>query len=87
MMIMVATHKPELVIVDSLPTERMRQRFTRMRLEHPGIRIMIFYASSLETMVHHELVRQSVDAAFSKPIDLPEVIKRIGEFALVPVRS
>jgi len=82
MMTMVKTYRPELVIVDSIPTERMRQRFSIMRNENPEVRIIVFYASSLENSVHHEMIRQSVDAAFSKPIDLTEVMKRMDELAL-----
>ena len=82
MMMMVKSFNPELVIVDALPTERMRERFALMRKEHHGIRIMVFYASSLESTVHHEFIRQSADAAFSKPLDLVEVMERINEFAV-----
>lgn len=82
MMMLVKSFKPDVVIVDSLPTAKMQERFALMRKFHPGVHIMIFYASSMESNIHHELIRQSVDAAFSKPIDLTEVMKSISRFAI-----
>ncbi len=82
MMMMVKSFKPDLVIVDALPTERMRFRFSEMRKIHPHVHIMIFYASFFDNPRLHEFIRQSVDAAFSKPIDLAEVTKRINDFAV-----
>ncbi len=82
LMMMVKSFKPDVVIVDALPTERMRNRFSVMRKEHPKVRIMMFYASSMESPAQHESIRQYVDAAFSKPIDIVEVLDRIKVFAM-----
>jgi DNA-binding response OmpR family regulator len=71
--------KPDLVIVDSLPTEMMRRRFEMIKQENPGVRIMSFYASQFHNKQVREYFRRSVDAAFSKPIDLREVIASINE--------
>ncbi|MBI5216857.1 MAG: hypothetical protein HY960_13980 [Ignavibacteriae bacterium] len=82
MMMMVKSFKPELVIVDAPPTDRMRFRFAQMRKENPRVHIMIFYASFFDNPRLHDFIRQSVDAAFSKPIDLTEVTKQINEFTM-----
>ncbi len=82
LMMMVKSFAPDVVIVDGLLTERMKQRFSIMRKEHPSVRIMMFYAVSMESPAQHESIRQFVDAAFSKPIDIVEVLDRIKVFAM-----
>ena len=72
----------DLVIVDSLPTEKMRHRFEIMKRENSQLRILSFYASSFDDKKMHKLIRSSVDAAFSKPIDLAEVTESIHELMM-----
>jgi hypothetical protein len=76
---MVHSFEPTLVIVDSPPTEAMKRRFDIMKEEYPEIRIMFFYASLFNNQLVRNFVRESVDAAFSKPIDLTEVMNSINE--------
>ncbi|HEV8539386.1 MAG TPA: hypothetical protein VGR15_10765 [Bacteroidota bacterium] len=70
---------PEVVIVDCLPTEKMKIRFEVLRRENPHVRILSFYASRFDDRGGHEDLRQSVDAAFSKPLDLAEVTESIHD--------
>ena len=78
---MVHSFQPALVIVDGLPIEMVKHRFDVMRKESPQMHIMFFYAPLLNNRWYHELVRKSVDAAFSKPIELSEVMESICELA------
>src|ERR1041385_258593 len=71
--------KADLVIVDSLPTEKLKLQFEIMKRENPRVHILSFYASRFNDKRIHQFIRQSVDAAFSKPIDLAEVTKSIHE--------
>lgn len=79
LMVMVREFRPYVMIVDSAPTKTMQQRFEVIKRENPRIRVMSFYApqfnSGPETRSHFP----GVDAAFSKPIDLAEVTKSMGE--------
>ena len=77
LLMMVKTLRPDLVIVDALPTERMRQRFEAMRLLDPHLRIMLFYVSRIDRRIPHDSFLKCVDAAFSKPLDLMEVSRSI----------
>ncbi len=65
--------EPKLLIADTFPTETMKQRFRAMKKEHPGLRIMLFYASPMDEHRLREEIREFVDAAFNKPIDLTEI--------------
>ena len=69
---------PALVIVDSAITELMRHRFEIMKCENPHIRIMLLYAVHFNDNRIREDIRHSVDAAFSKPIDLSELTASMG---------
>jgi DNA-binding NarL/FixJ family response regulator len=71
--------KADLVIVDSLPTEKLKLQFEIMKRENPRVHILSFYASRFNDKRIHQFIRQSVDAAFSKPIDLAEVTQSIHE--------
>jgi hypothetical protein len=72
-------HQPDLLIADSLPTERMRKRFELMKQEHPHLRVMLFYVARFENECIPSKDCKSIDAIFYKPIDLVEVIQRIDE--------
>ena len=76
---MVRTYRPGLVIADTMPTERMKQRFVTMQREIPGLRIMLFYVSRFEDRKTVEYLQKSLDAVFSKPLDLTEVTRSIHE--------
>lgn len=71
--------KTDLVIVDSLPTEKMKRRFEIMKHENPNVHILSFYVPRFDDQRIHQDIRQSVDAAFSKPLDLAEVTQSIHE--------
>lgn len=72
-------HHPELVIADTLPTERMRRRIDLLKHEHPTIRIMMFYVSRYDEQWVKGSPSQSVDAVFYKPIDLAEVTAQVDK--------
>ena len=74
---LVASFHPDLVILDAFPTNPMRRRFKEIKKEYPAAQIMVFYASQFNDRGVREVLRTSVDAAFSKPIDLNEVTERI----------
>ena len=71
--------KADLVIVDSVLTDKMVSRFEAMKRENPQVRILLFYVSRFDDKRVHDFIRQSVDEAFSKPIDLTEVTESIHE--------
>ncbi|HTK81371.1 MAG TPA: hypothetical protein VL633_03695 [Bacteroidota bacterium] len=77
--IMVASFQPGLVILDGLPIGMVQRQFESIRKEHPELRIMYFYASLFNNSWIHGLIRNSVDAAFSKPIELSEIMESIRE--------
>jgi DNA-binding response OmpR family regulator len=79
---MVRAFQPDLVIVDGLPIEFVKRRFESMKKEYPDMHIMFFYASLFNNSWIHGLIHKSVDAAFSKPIELSEIMESIRE--LVP---
>ena len=74
--------KPELVIVDCIPTESMRSRFEEIRRDNPRVRILSFYAGRFDDSRIQQRILQLADVAFSKPIDLPEVTERIHELVM-----
>jgi DNA-binding response OmpR family regulator len=71
--------QPDLVIIDALPTQRMRQRVELMKRNNADMRVMFFYTQRFSDHEVHEFVRNSVDAVFSKPVDLVEITERIRE--------
>jgi len=76
----VKTFEPDLVIADTVPTERMQRRFYLMKTTSPLLRIMLFYAAHYGDERRQEAVLKTVDAAFSKPIDIEEVTRQINTF-------
>ena len=72
--------QPDLLIADAAPTERMRHRFHLMKTGLPTLRIMLFYAAHYGSVGEHDSIRKFVDAAFSKPIDIEEIMRQIREF-------
>lgn len=79
---MVSSFLPDLVIVDGLPIEMVKRRFENVRKANPQLRIMFFYASLLNNSWIHNFIHKTVDAAFSKPIELSEIMESIRE--LIP---
>jgi DNA-binding NarL/FixJ family response regulator len=77
LLMMVRTFEPNLVIVDGIPTERMRNRIEKMKSEFPHLHVMFFYVHRIGDKRYREAMWKSVDAAFSKPVDLAEVTERI----------
>lgn len=75
-------YHPELIIVDSPPTRPMRQRFETIRKECPHTQFMMFYVSMFDDDRVRETVRETVDAAFSKPFDLQEVTQSIDHLLM-----
>ncbi len=71
--------QPDLVIIDALPTLRMRRRVELMKRNNAGLRVMIFCTQRISDQEVHEFLRISVDAVFSKPVDLVEITDRIHE--------
>jgi hypothetical protein len=71
--------RPYLMIVDSAPTRIMRQRFEAIKKENPRTHIMSFYAPQFLAASDARESLRSVDAAYSKPIDLEEVTKSMSE--------
>ena len=71
--------QPDLVIIDALPTERMRRRVEVMKRANTAMRVMFFYTQRFADSDVHEFLRTSVDAVFSKPVDLAEITERIRE--------
>jgi DNA-binding response OmpR family regulator len=68
---------PDLVIVDGTVTETMQKRFEAMKHDNPHLRIMSLYASRFDNARVRDRIRNFVDAAFSKPIDLSEITESI----------
>ena len=77
LLMMVRTFEPNLVIVDGVPTERMRNRIEKMKSEFPHLHVMFFYVHRIGDRHYRDIIWKSVDAAFSKPVDLAEVTDRI----------
>jgi DNA-binding response OmpR family regulator len=71
--------QPDLVIIDALPTQRMRRRVELMKRGNADMRVMFFYTQRISDQEVHEFIRNSVDAVFSKPVDLVEITERIRE--------
>jgi DNA-binding response OmpR family regulator len=69
--------QPDLVIIDALPTERMRHRVELMKRNNADMRVMFFTTQRFADHEIHEFLRTSVDAVFSKPVDLAEITERI----------
>ncbi|MFI5252608.1 MAG: hypothetical protein ACHQQQ_09295 [Bacteroidota bacterium] len=78
----VEQYHPDLVIADAVPNERMTHRFDQIKHEHPNLPIILFYVSRLEHPMLKENIVKYVDAMFSKPIDIPEVTRRINELVM-----
>ena len=79
LLLMSREFQPELVIVDGLPTARMKQWLVSIKDKNPRVRIMFFYAPHFNDQAIRHDIRSAVDAAFSKPVDLAEVTQRIHE--------
>ena len=71
--------QPDLVIIDALPTQRMRRRVELMKHGNAEMRVMFFCTQRFTDQEVHEFIRSSVDAVFSKPVDLVEITERIRE--------
>ena len=77
LLLMMKEFEPELVIVDGLPTARMKQWLERIREENPRARIMYFYVPHFEDQAMRHYICSAVDAVFSKPVDLEDVTKSV----------
>ena len=64
--------QPDLVIIDALPTLRMRRRVEMMKRSNADLRVMFFCTQRFSDQETHDFIRSSVDAVFSKPVDLVE---------------
>ena len=71
--------QPDLVIIEALPTLRMRRRVELMKRSNAGLRVMFFCTQRISDQEIHDFVRSSVDAVFSKPVDLAEITDRIHD--------
>ncbi len=69
--------QPVLLIADAIPTFRLRYRFEQLKEELPGLRIVMFYVSRVNTRAIQHEIRRFVDAAYSKPVDIEELTKCI----------
>jgi DNA-binding response OmpR family regulator len=69
--------QPDLVIIDALPTQRMRHRVELMKRNNADMRVMFFTTQRVADHEIHEFLQTSVDAVFSKPVDLAEITERI----------
>lgn len=69
--------QPELVIIDALPSPHMRRRVEHMKRQNEALRVMLFCSQRFSDRDLREFIRASVDAVFSKPVDLVEVTERI----------
>lgn len=77
--------QPELIIADALPTHHMRRRFEIVKSQYPTMSIMMFSVTLPQSQPGLETFRNIVDAVYSKPIDLFEVMKRIDELVMSDV--
>jgi len=82
MLVLVSTFHPELLIADVFPTRLMCQRFETVKTQEPSTRIMMFYASYPENQAVLSMMHNTVDALYSKPIDVAEVTHRIHEIIM-----
>jgi response regulator RpfG family c-di-GMP phosphodiesterase len=82
MLLLVKTFGPDLVIADAAPTRYMQRRFNAIKSNHPTVSIMVFYVSYPQNNIQLEMIHGTVDAIFSKPIDLCDVTKRINELVM-----
>lgn len=71
--------QPDLVIIDALPTQRMRHRVELMKRNNADLRVMFFCTQRFPDQEIHDFIHTSVDAVFSKPVDLTEITDRIQE--------
>ena len=71
--------QPDLVIIDAIPTQRMRRRVELMKHHNAEMRVMFFTTQRSADHEIHEFIRSFVDAVFSKPVDLVEITERIRE--------
>jgi DNA-binding response OmpR family regulator len=69
--------QPNLVIIDSIMSEKMRRRFEMIKRANPNVRIISFYAARLNNKSVDESGMDVVDRAFSKPLDLSEITESI----------
>ena len=79
LLLMMREFDPQLAIVDGLPTARMKRWLERIREESSHVRIMFFYVPRFNDRDTRDYIRNAVDAAFAKPVDLTEVTHRIEE--------
>jgi len=76
-LLLAETFAADLIVADAHPSEQMRRRFQTVKLLQRAPAIMMFYVSYPENNRFREMFRSTVDALFSKPLDLIEVMKRI----------
>lgn len=80
-LMLVNTFHPDLLIADVAPTKRMCERFEMIKSQEPTTRIMMFYASFPDQTLLSK-IHNTVDALYSKPIDVAEVTHRIREILM-----
>ena len=76
-LLLAKTFGASLIVADALPSEQMRRRFEFVKRRHPAPAIMMFYVSYPENNRFKEMFRATVDALFSKPLDLADVMESI----------
>ncbi len=82
LMILVKSMHPDLVIADTCMSERMNERFKRMKRENTKMKILCFYAPHHHTERFRETIPSIIDEALSKPLDLNEVTQRISDLVM-----
>ncbi len=79
LLLMVNDFQPGLVIVDGLPTARMKLWLEKIKQGNSSVHIMFFYVPSFNDRAARQYIQNTVDAAFSKPLDLEEVTNKINQ--------
>lgn len=75
LLLSVQTFQPDLVIVDSVPSDVMRRRFEVMKHDKPEIRIIVFSVS--HPAVASKESQRGIDALIAKPIEIGELTSNI----------
>ncbi len=79
----VAIYSADLVIVDSVPTEKLIQRIDDLKPSKGDLPFIILYVYSAKEVAMDKIIRSHVDSVFYKPFEINAVARRIDELLSV----
>ena len=76
---LVADYAANLVVVDAVPSEKLIERVTALRMLKKELPIIMLYVYSAKDVNLDRTIREHVDSVFYKPFEILPVSKRIEE--------